>query len=152
MRAPLSSLLAFVVAAAAVAACGVAESAGPDADPRAPRDPQACYGCHAPDYMSADGHVGKRPTTCGVCHTTTRWGHSPIDHAFWPLTGAHEKVDCFRCHEGTPPVFRGTSKECVGCHRKDYERAPNHVGRRPTTCEECHSTDAWKPAHEDRRR
>lgn len=41
-------------------------------------------------------------------------------------------------------------RDCYTCHRSDYEDAtdPVHVGNNPTTCWECHSTDAWEPALE----
>ena len=153
MRRSDAWIAAVVLAAATAAACGggrdsAASKAG--ASEREPRDPRACSGCHLPEYRSAPDHVGKKPTTCAVCHATTTWDPAPVDHGFWPLTGAHVKTACFACHVGEPPVFEGTAKDCVGCHRKDYERAPDHVGRRPTTCEQCHTTDAWKPAHEAR--
>lgn len=40
------------------------------------------------------------------------------------------------------------SRECVACHLDDYEATtmPVHEGSFPTTCGECHTTDAWIPA------
>ena len=135
-----NSSVLLALAAASLLACG----AQPPAD--AARDPQACARCHLSEFASASHHVGERPTTCGVCHAQTSWHPSRLEHPFWELAGAHEKAKCFFCHEGTPPAFKGTPKACVACHRPEYEKAPEHVARFPTTCEECHTTAAWKPA------
>ena len=109
-----------------------------------------CASCHMPEYLRARHpvHVDQRPTTCGVCHTETSWRPSVINHP-WPLTGAHAHVTCFDCHIGKPPVFEGTSDACVECHRTDFDRStfPGH-SRFPTTCADCHSTNAWTPARE----
>ena len=45
-------------------------------------------------------------------------------------------------------MFKGTSRDCVGCHLAKYQatRSPNHVGAGfPTTCDMCHrATDtSW---------
>jgi hypothetical protein len=139
MRARLPLLLSLAVLAATLVAC-----ASP-APAKAKRDPGACATCHLSEFQSAKHHVGERPTTCGVCHAQTGWHPSKLDHPFWELTGAHEKAKCFACHTGAPPAFKGTSKDCVSCHRAEYEKAPDHVARFPTTCQECHTTAAWKP-------
>jgi hypothetical protein len=46
---------------------------------------------------------------------------------------------------GLMPV---AANDCYLCHVDDYESAtnPTHVGVNPTTCWECHTTDAWRPA------
>lgn len=38
--------------------------------------------------------------------------------------------------------------DCYTCHQSDYETViePPHVGEKPTTCNDCHRTDAWVPA------
>jgi hypothetical protein len=39
---------------------------------------------------------------------------------------------------------------CVECHRPDYDATadPDHVAANyPTTCQDCHSLDAWRPAN-----
>lgn len=103
-----------------------------------------CIECHAAEYKGARHHQSERPTTCAVCHAQTRWHPTHVDHP-WPLDGAHEKAKCFSCHEGEPAHYRDTPTECVRCHQKDYDKAPNHAGRFPTTCQTCHTTTAWKP-------
>ncbi len=94
-------------------------------------------------------HVGVRPTQCGVCHTQDAWSPSVLNHP-WPLTGAHAKAACEDCHaaeKGKAPVYEGTSKLCVDCHRDDYDGAtyPGH-SKFATTCADCHSTTAFRPA------
>ncbi len=145
MRAP-STILTLVLALAVLVACGSngASVAAPDAE--AQTATSACASCHLPEYESAAHHVGERPTACAVCHSQDSWRPPRLDHAWWPLTGAHATAKCFACHTGDPPVFKGTARECIGCHRPEYEKAPDHVLHGfPTTCAECHSTTAWKP-------
>jgi len=87
------------------------------------------------------------PARCATCHTQESWHPSTFRHP-WPLTGAHAKTRCSLCHQGKPPKFHGTPKQCFGCHRPDYERAPDHAaGKRSTKCEECHQTTAWSEGH-----
>ena len=103
-----------------------------------------CATCHLSEFQSAPHHEGEKPTTCATCHSQDGWHPTRLQHA-WPLTGAHTKASCFYCHKGQPPLFLGTPRECYGCHRADYEKAPRHVAEHfPTTCERCHNTTAWK--------
>jgi hypothetical protein len=110
--------------------------------------PTDCAGCHMPEFQSVTHplHPGAKPTTCVVCHTQDRWRPSLLRHE-WPLTGAHAKADCFACHRGTPPVFDGTGRAGVDCHRADAEK-PAFAAHASfgTACEHCHTTSAWKPA------
>jgi hypothetical protein len=70
-----------------------------------------------------------------------------FDHARtrFPLTGAHERTDCERCHAGG--VFAGTPAQCGACHLRgaalaETSKPLNHV---PTTnaCDDCHTTSTW---------
>lgn len=106
----------------------------------------ACAGCHLDDYKRARHHEGEKPTTCGVCHFQNAWRPQTLAHD-WELTGAHANGHCFWCHRGKPARFAGTHKECIDCHRPEYESARDHVGHFATTCGACHTTAAWKPAH-----
>jgi hypothetical protein len=105
-----------------------------------------CDSCHMTDFRSAPKHVGQKPTKCAVCHESYAWHPQRVAHPFYPLDGAHAKASCFDCHKGDPPLFGGTPKECVGCHRADYDRSrfPGHSSF-PLTCDKCHSVSAWKP-------
>ncbi len=111
--------------------------------------PNTCVGCHQSDYDNAtmpphDGY----PTDCAQCHDDAAWRPSTFDHS-WPLDGAHAATACSSCHVGSPPVYAGTPRDCVGCHRADYDSSPypGH-GSFPTTCDTCHTTTAWTPALE----
>ncbi len=103
-----------------------------------------CISCHLSEYEGARKHVDKKPTTCGVCHSETSWHRAEREHR-WPLTGAHEKADCFSCHEGEPEQYKDTSEACFSCHRGDFEPPPfaDHA-RFSHECDECHSTSDWK--------
>jgi len=84
-----------------------------------------------------------------MCHNFNVWIETSFDHAStnFPLTGAHQTVDCSLCHESG---YTGTSTICNDCHQTDYQQAsnPDHAAiALPTDCETCHSTTAnWQPA------
>jgi nitrate/TMAO reductase-like tetraheme cytochrome c subunit len=115
----------------------------------------ACVSCHQGTYAATTNpnHVaGRFPTTCENCHTIDAWRPAKFDHdqTRFPLTGAHTRVDCARCHVGGR--YTGTPTDCYSCHQADYSRAtnPNHQASGfPTQCQSCHSTTAWKPASFD---
>ena len=104
--------------------------------------PSQCVVCHEPEYESAPHHAAEKPTTCEVCHGSLAWSPTGLFHK-WPLVGAHEKGKCFDCHMGEPPVFGGTPKACAGCHQTEFDGAEGHPGHFPTTCNDCHTTEAW---------
>jgi hypothetical protein len=129
----------------AKAACGACHTGKP---PVYKGTGKECVDCHKAQYVTANNpvHADALPTTCATCHATDAWSPSLFRHA-WPLTGAHVKVACGACHTGKPPVYKGTGQLCVDCHRKDYDGSP-YPGHSsfPTSCTDCHSTTAWKPA------
>jgi hypothetical protein len=152
--------LLALTAALLVACCHGAPDAVHRSDSR--DSPLRCAACHEPEFMGTTRppHAGARPETCGVCHTQSSWGGARIEHPWWQLTGAHtraaadrelagaeNRVKCFWCHRGEPAQFAGTSKECIGCHAEDRQgvKFPGH-DTFASTCESCHSTEAWKPA------
>ncbi|MGB3050237.1 MAG: hypothetical protein WBB42_04530 [Polyangiales bacterium] len=106
-----------------------------------------CIVCHVDDVQHAlnPPHEGF-PDTCGTCHSNDAWMPAAFMHP-WPLNGAHAMLDCVSCHVGDPPVYVGTPTLCVGCHQDDYDNSPfpGHEAF-PTTCENCHTTNAWTPA------
>ena len=60
--------------------------------------------------------------------------------------GRHATTACASCHGNG--VYRGTSRDCAGCHLPKYQATtnPNHAAAGfPTTCETCHrATDtSW---------
>jgi predicted CXXCH cytochrome family protein len=111
--------------------------------------------CHQKDYAASTNpnHVaGRFPTTCESCHTIVSWRPAKFDHdaTRFPLTGAHGRVDCSRCHASGQ--YSGTPTSCAACHQPDYDRTtnPNHKASGfPTQCQNCHNTGAWRPASFD---
>lgn len=110
---------------------------------------EACVTCHRADYdrSTLPGH-DEFPLECANCHEESHWqpAEFPDHERFFPLHGAHAEIECTKCHAtGFEPGT--TPKECVGCHRKDYDSSPfpGHEAY-PTTCVECHTTQAWQPA------
>jgi hypothetical protein len=114
--------------------------------------PTDCNSCHQANYAATTNpnhRTGGFPTTCESCHSTSAWRPASLDHnrTRFPLTGAHTRVDCARCHVGGR--YTGTPTDCNSCHQANYAATtnPNHrAANFPTTCESCHTTSAWRPA------
>jgi hypothetical protein len=117
--------------------------------------PSDCYSCHQQNYAATTNPnhaAGGFPTQCQTCHNTSAWRPASVDHSRtrFPLTGAHARVDCARCHTGGR--YTGTPTDCYSCHQANYASAanPNHAASGfPTQCQTCHSTSAWRPATVD---
>ncbi len=112
-----------------------------------------CVGCHRADYDRAKepNHAAAGfPTTCETCHKVSdgSWHQARFDHrGVFPLSGRHATAACASCHRNG--VYRGTARDCAGCHLPLYQKAtnPSHIlAGFPTTCESCHEpTDAsWR--------
>ena len=102
-----------------------------------------CVSCHT------DEHRGQVGTDCARCHTVADWKPATkFDHMMskYPLTGAHAKVDCVKCHatikdaNDKPYVkYTGLSfDKCTPCH------IDPHKGAFTASCESCHVTSSWK--------
>ncbi len=111
--------------------------------------PRECVGCHQDDYQrtqSPNHAAAGFPTACEACHraTDTSWRGAAFNHAqVFPLLGVHATQPCAACHVNN--VYKGTARECVGCHLDDYQRTrdPNHAAAGfPTACQACHSASA----------
>ncbi len=111
-----------------------------------------CYSCHANNYLNAKNpdHVASNfSKNCQDCHllNSPNWSMSDFAHDFFPLTGGHKISNCFKCH--TPGKFNELDKNCVNCHKKDYDKTtnPDHVKLKfSTNCTECHTTSpGWSP-------
>ncbi len=102
---------------------------------------QNCFDCHKDD----DAHQGALGENCAACHSEEAWEQTHVDHSqfAFPLTGAHQVVDCEACHQNE--IFKGTPQDCASCHLKDEP----HAGRFGTDCAACHTTAAWEPASFD---
>jgi hypothetical protein len=111
-----------------------------------------CVTCHEPDYERAQKPLHQQlqkqlyPRQCGSCHDNEHWAPAHFQHPF-SLDGQHALTACQQCHVGSPPVFAGTAKQCVGCHLSNFQGSPfpGHADF-PDTCRDCHTTSAWKPA------
>lgn len=116
-----------------------------------------CFSCHEGAYLAAKNplHANKMPLTCQDCHDTKAWSPSSVtDHYWWPILNKHVGVSCVACHTKGFAVG-DTSKDCVSCHRKDYESSmnPPHVtvgkDQYPLDCAMCHTDSApdhFKPS------
>ena len=111
--------------------------------------PKDCVGCHLDDFDASPfpNHT-TFPTTCIDCHSTSGWRPAtlPNHDQFFEIDGKHVGVECASCH--TQGYAAGqTPKDCVGCHRADYDASP-YPGHSsfPTTCDSCHMTTGWRPA------
>jgi hypothetical protein len=113
----------------------------------------SCYSCHARDYSATTQPAHQAagfPTQCELCHkpSHTSFSQATFQHgAYYPLAGVHATQPCASCHKNN--VYKGTPRDCYGCHRGNYERtaSPNHTAAGfPTTCESCHrpSDASWK--------
>jgi hypothetical protein len=82
-----------------------------------------CVSCHANPH-GAQFATRKDGGKCEACHATAGFvPASRFDHekdAAFPLSGAHAKVPCARCHRsaapGAPVVYRPLSAKCESCH------------------------------------
>jgi len=118
-----------------------------------------CVSCHQADYDAAKdpNHRQLRLSReCTGCHSiaSSSWEGGAFGSSFphpetFPLQGAHGGLGCDSCHASG---FSGTSRQCVTCHRGDYDRAsnPNHrTAGFPEGCQACHGTSGWRPADFD---
>jgi hypothetical protein len=105
---------------------------------------QKCISCHKKD----DKHKGQLGEKCEDCHNEKDWKGIPFDHnkSRFPLTGAHFKVECKKCHK--TPAFKDAKMECYSCHKDplpDKETTSGDVHKRSlgTRCNLCHNTRSW---------
>jgi hypothetical protein len=117
--------------------------------------PSDCWSCHQANYGATTNpnHAASNlPHDCQTCHATSAWRPATVDHnrTRFPLTGAHTRVDCARCHVGGR--YTGTASDCWSCHQANYNGTtnPNHAAASlPRECQTCHTTSAWRPATVD---
>lgn len=100
-----------------------------------------CASCHE------DFHQGTLGKECSGCHTTDKFKPAQsFDHnkAAFKLTGAHENVECAKCH---PKEIRNGKEfeklkgisfsNCSSCHQDV------HKGAFGADCKSCHSTSGF---------
>ncbi len=101
----------------------------------------SCVTCHA------DSHKGALGAACITCHSTAvafKETRQSFDHGKtkYPLTGAHVKVACAKCHANA--VFRGVKfATCADCHKDP------HQGRLGADCSSCHETATFRTVKVD---
>jgi hypothetical protein len=114
--------------------------------------PTSCVSCHQKDYNATTNpsHVtAKFSTDCKLCHTESTWIPSSFNHntaTAFPLKGSHVSVSCSKCQTSG---YKGTPTACSGCHMANYNatKNPAHAAAKfPTTCESCHTENAWIPS------
>lgn len=103
--------------------------------------PSTCYACHQKD----DKHQTHFGIDCAGCHDPSGWSNATFDHSRsgFPLTGAHNSVQCEVCHQASQ--FTGLSTACVACHADPGF----HTGAFGTNCATCHNTSSWGQARFD---
>jgi len=136
-------------------------------------DPNLCLSCHEILGQRIEAGHGLHSKAgyqdCRICHIDHHgrdyelvwWGDAGMDafdHRLTgeTLTGAHKDLACRDCHKAdfieAQDRFRqadkdfsrtllGLSPDCASCHH-DQHRGQFEA----STCTECHTTEAWKPA------
>ncbi|MBK9104521.1 MAG: hypothetical protein IPL92_08110 [Saprospiraceae bacterium] len=114
-----------------------------------------CITCHAnPETNEQHNGVSGYQydnAACLACHPTGS-ADGAFDHntTAFPLTGAHNTVECVMCHANG---YEGTPTACEACHTMDYNLSlnPNHTALGfSTACVTCHTTEpGWSPARLD---
>jgi len=110
--------------------------------------PTLCARCHEDSYHK--GRLGAA-SQCGQCHDSVDWKRWRFDHsrqANYPLTGAHVKLVCEKCHANPNPPTLRLATACIACH-KDFHQS--YLGVDPK-CEACHNTVAWPQWRFDHRK
>jgi hypothetical protein len=120
---------------------------------------ERCLACHpAVQEGLRSGHgyhaqqVRSTGKTCGSCHPEhhgrdfplIRWDPRKVgfrhEETGWPLAGAHQAIDCQRCHRAPQHRYMGLSRECRSCH------ADPHQPSLGPSCATCHDERAFRPA------
>ncbi|MFQ5622575.1 MAG: cytochrome c3 family protein [Paracoccaceae bacterium] len=97
--------------------------------------PVDCAECHGEDDFH-DGRLGDR---CDSCHNPNGWKLWVFDHdtqTRYPLTGAHDGLDCNACHTKARSASLRIPRACVSCHARDDV----HRGQFGRRCSNCHIT------------
>ena len=102
-----------------------------------------CTDCHQ------DPHGGRLGADCLSCHTAASFTGSRegFDHSRtrYPLTGAHVRVECAKCHKGSEPArSRPRSQDCAPCHQDPHQ---GQLGKAAgQSCSTCHDTERFSPS------
>lgn len=114
--------------------------------------PMECFACHEDEFnaVTDPNHLdGDYPHDCTVCHTVEQWEGAQFDHdqTEFPLTGAHDGLECSLCHsEG----YVDTPTACFACHEDNFDNADEPIHQPDAfneDCTVCHTTNAWSPSN-----
>ena len=105
-----------------------------------------CASCHIDVHQLTVGQ------DCERCHAPRSWilVNVPEIHqkSRFPLTGQHEKVDCYQCHKSANLLrYDPMGTQCVDCHITQFSATtqPSHVTATfPTDCFMCHTVSGWQ--------
>lgn len=136
-----------------------------------------CRDCHKPAFITAPVTDEEKPKTflgvsrqcsachedihkptlgkdCERCHDSASWQvtATKLDHGKtkFPLLGGHAKVECTKCHGGTPAKLADLHPKfdtCVRCHADPHAKAMGD----DKSCTTCHTEVAWKDSRYDKR-
>ena len=109
------------------------------------RTQKDCQQCHE-DPHKGEFNAGFSKGECAQCHDLMRFvpsGMTPAIHAKtrYPLTGAHERVACDKCHDTARGIdrFIPTPTECRSCH-EDIHNGRFGTAGPMADCAKCHNT------------
>lgn len=97
-----------------------------------------CSNCH-----KDTAHEGRLGSDCAACHNPNGWELWRFDHTKqtkYPLTGAHQGLNCHLCHKEKNVAKISQSTVCYACHVDD----DTHQGNFGTACDKCHTTTTFK--------
>lgn len=116
--------------------------------------PSRCLACHERvqgQITSKQGFHANKATACESCHADHRGldfdmvklEEDAFDHGetSFPLTGAHDDVDCAACHTEKDD-WTGLLTACGACH-DDVHGAPASTRDLLEGCDACHTTKDW---------
>jgi hypothetical protein len=113
-----------------------------------------CSDCHIADFNNSSNPNHSNLSlskNCEDCHSTNPdWEPASfsVHNDFYVLQGAHSSIssDCATCHNGN---YNNTPDQCYDCHQTDYNSTTDPAHQSSgfgTSCEDCHSQNAWEPA------
>ena len=85
-----------------------------------------------PGDDAAAHHAAGLPDQCEICHkpSHTSFSQASFQHsAYFPLAGVHATQACASCHKNN--VYKGTPRDCYGCHRTTTSARRARTTRRP---------------------
>ncbi len=101
--------------------------------------PNTCIGCHQNEYNGTTNpphQLLNFSFDCLECHNMNGWTPANFNHSFYPISNAHNNVDCKECHSEA-----NYQPQCLSCHMDDF--LEEHDPGDPTNCWACHTTFNW---------